>query len=105
MFAEKTMEKLTDIIADEQKNAETVYGKTYSSRHEAYGVLAEEVDEAKERMEQISACLKEYFSAVRFDEDGMKEIANMSREALMCAAECCQIAACCGKAIDTFMER
>lgn len=58
MFSEETIKLCKQAIEEETKKAVEKWGPAYSSMHEAYAVLLEEVEEADERMNEVNDKMK-----------------------------------------------
>lgn len=103
MFAKSTIEKLNGICHDEVQQAYAEHGDMFSSDNEAWGVMMEEIEEAKQDMKTVDKAMKNFFQSTRTAwTDDMERrgcLTIIQRYALLCAAECCQIAACAAKAV------
>lgn len=102
MFADNTMKNLDAICTDELKQACAEHGYVFSSDNEAWGVMMEEIEEAKQDMKTVDKAMKNFFQSTRTawsdDMERQSCLTVIQRYALLCAAECCQIAACAAKA-------
>lgn len=102
MFANNTMKNLDAICTDELKQAYAEHGAMFSSDNEAWGVMMEEIEEAKQNMKTVDKAMKNFFQSTRTawtdDMERQSCLTVIQRYALLCAAECCQIAACAAKA-------
>lgn len=102
MFARNTLEKLNGICHDEVLQAYAEHGDMFSSDNEAWGVMMEEIEEAKQNMKTVDKAMKNFFQSTRTawtdDMERQSCLTVIQRYALLCAAECCQIAACAAKA-------
>lgn len=102
MFANNTMKNLDTICTDELKQAYAEHGDMFSSDNEAWGVMMEEIEEAKQDMKIVDKAMKNFFQSTRtaWTDDMERKgcLTIIQRYALLCAAECCQIAACAAKA-------
>lgn len=103
MFAKNTMKNLDAICTDELQQAYAEHGDMFSSDNEAWGVMMEEIEEAKQGMKTVDKAMKNFFQSTRTAwADDMERkgcLTVIQRYALLCAAECCQIAACASKAV------
>ena len=103
--------KLCEAIKLETENIKAVWGTTYSSNHEAYAVLMEEVEEAETDMNVINSNLHSLWEKVKsnFESvdriDTTTELISMQINAKEMAKECVQIAAVCEKFMNTLMEK
>ncbi len=72
----------------------------FHSLHEAYAVTLEEVDEAKEELNLVEACMGDLWASIRYDseDEAMKELARIEKCAVNLAAEAVQVAAMARKA-------
>lgn len=78
------------------------YGETYASVHEAYGVLAEELHEARQEARELRAYVKDLLDDLP-DEDPNDLRCDLNESywhALNGACELIQVAAVCRKAMD-----
>lgn len=102
MFANNTMKNLDAICTDELQQACAEHGYVFSSDNEAWGVMMEEIEEAKQDMKTVDKAMKNFFQSTRTawadDMERQSCLTVIQRYALLCAAECCQIAACAAKA-------
>lgn len=78
-------------------------GQVFHSSHEAYGVLAEEVQEAGEEHKSIQQHMEQLLRFVRTDyTEGIADCLRvLKQDAIRAAAESVQVAAVCGKWLDT----
>lgn len=104
MFAKKSDEKLNDIVREELSNART-YGQFYSSMHEGYAVLKEEIEETKEAVDSFKGLLHVFWLSVRGQKDKInrenysdkEQMEIMYKRAMHVAKEATQVAAVCLK--------
>lgn len=100
------MQHLTNVINNlsllEATNAKQKHGATYASHHEAYGVLAEEVQEAGEEHKSIKQHMEQLLRFVRTDyTEGIADCLKvLKQDAIRAAAESVQVAAVCSKWLD-----
>ena len=75
----------------------------FNSLHQSYGILAEEIAEAKEAFEEIERMFDRFFMCVRKDDYSSANdyLAYIKKNAIDCAAEMVQVAAMAQKAIDS----
>lgn len=92
-------ETLGVIASSETGRAKEVHGTTYSSHHEAYGVLAEEVQEAGEEHKSVQKHMEQLLRFVRTDyTEGIADCLKvLKQDAIRAAAESVQVAAVCEK--------
>ena len=90
---------LVDVECDLAKHR---YGTTYASHHEAYGVLAEEVQEAGEEYKSVQQHMEQLLRFVRTDyTEGIVDCLKViHQDAINAAAESVQVAAVCSKWLD-----
>lgn len=94
------------LVEMEYARAGSIYGMVFHSGHEGYGVIAEEVQEARECGERVDAVMYQLLKALRI-EDGhaVRELAQYILDsAVQGAAELIQVAAMCEKMIRTSLE-
>lgn len=106
MFQESTKLIINDAIEEELEAAITNYGDYYSTPHEAYAVLKEEIEETSEKVTRMFNNLKLLWDAVKKDKES--EIATKAKHiqtaAYYCALEAAQVAAVAKKVQRTFSE-
>ena len=75
----------------------------FNSLHQAYGVLAEEIDEARESFKYTEEAFDKFFMCMRKDHYGSARdyLEDVWAGATDCAAEMIQVAAMAQKAIDS----
>ena len=95
MIAEKADVAIEQAVAYELQNIVKNHGAVYASKHEAYAVLLEEVEEAQEALDGMRNNLETIWRQIRtnntksFDVYLCKESAiGLSEEAVQCAAVC-----------------
>ena len=93
---------ITNLVLLEDTNAKEVHGATYASHNEAFGVLAEEVQEADDDLGDVKRYMEHLLRYVRCDDvSGMRDALNaIQRTAVNAAAEAIQVAAVCEKWMD-----
>ena len=75
----------------------------FHSLHEAYGVLTEEITEAKEAFAETERMLDRFFMCMRKDNysSANENLEYIKENAIACAAEMIQVAAMAQKSIDS----
>lgn len=75
----------------------------FNSLHQSYGILAEEIAEAKEAFEETERMFDRFFMCMRKDDYSSANdyLAYIKKNAIDCAAEMVQVAAMAQKAIDS----
>ena len=99
----KLKEAVKALIAQELSMASKDYGDRFHSAHEAYAVILEEYEEAKEELNNIEYALADFWGCVRFpdysdDHEQNAHLSDLERTAINAACECIQIAAMARKA-------
>ena len=94
MIAKSMMDGLRKLAGAEKTRAQKQHGEAYASMHEGVGVLAEEVQEAGDRVTALETLIRVH----RRGEDTGDGLREIYRYALLTAAECVQVAAVCLKA-------
>lgn len=94
---------INGLIASELDNIHHEHGMYYHSAHEAYGVLAEEIDETLEQIADITSEADKLLGILRRDDEvALDAVAgSIKAHALLAACECIQVAAVCAKTIDS----
>ena len=75
----------------------------FNSLHQSYGILAEEIAEAKEAFEETERMFDRFFMCMRKDDYSSANdyLAYIKKNAIDCAAEMVQVAVMAQKAIDS----
>lgn len=87
-----------DILACEELDRANGLWPNFHSPHEAYGVLKEEVEEAKFDMDCVVSYLDNVWKSIKLNSMSGEELEALRNYAIMCAAECVQVVAMCQKA-------
>ena len=106
MFSEKAMSFLLKSINAELENANK-WGEDFSSNHEAYAVLKEEVEEASEELDNIKSALNIYWHSIRVNanKNCMEGcIRNLKRKTLCTIKELIQVYVVCCKTLRTIKK-
>lgn len=101
MTAERAIANLDKAIEAELINIKCIWGNAYSSRHEGYAVLKEEVEEAEEALENLQNKLENIWSNIRLNWDSKKDIHEAEIAAFALASEAIQCAAVCRKFLES----
>jgi hypothetical protein len=90
------------VLNEEIARIKNQYGETYASIHEAYGVLAEELHEARNEVKVLRSHVKDLLVDLPFeDRDDLRcDLNEAYWHALNGACELIQVAAVCRKAMD-----
>ena len=100
------MQNLTNAITNlallEATNAKQNHGTTYASHHEAFGVLAEEVQEAFHELNTVKRNMDYLLRYIHADDvEGIRlAVDAIKAKAILAAAESVQVAAVCQKWLD-----
>lgn len=107
MFSEVSEECVKQAIHAETEDAVVKWGKTYSSLHEGYAVLKEEVEETNAEKEGLTECLELFWKNVvkapeyhRNEKITQVHIEHIKEHALSLALEAVQVAAVCNKILN-----
>ncbi len=106
MFSESAKYYLLKSVNEEIANANK-WGETYTSMHEAYAVLKEEIEEADEVFNSAKLSLEAYWDLVRgnADESCMEQcIVGLKDAAYSATKELIQVTAVCYKIQFTLKE-
>lgn len=101
MTAERAIANLDKAIEAELINIKCIWGNAYSSCHEGYAVLKEEVEEAEEALENLQNKLENIWSNIRLNWDSKKDIHEAESAAFTLASEAIQCAAVCRKFLES----
>ena len=95
MILEVTQQSIDEAIKNEFEQACKCYGAYFNSSHEGYAVLREEIEEAKDNIEEMLRHLSEMWETVKTDdvEGYLKEARLIGLYANFLACEACQVAA------------
>lgn len=106
----KLQNELSLVITGEVQRAEKAHGEYYNSPHEAYAVLREEVEEAREAAQHVQAafdpngkggdiwqCIRLWGKIPPCRDWLAREIKNLGDAALAAACEHIQVAAVCDR--------
>lgn len=96
----KLLEPLAMLASEECKRAREEYGEKYSSPHEGFGILCEEVQEAEDEVKAVRRDLSYLLRAIRHGEPMDALISEVRMDALSGAAELLQVAAVCEKMME-----
>lgn len=103
MIAGKASDAINQAVCYELQNIVKNYGATYNSRHEAYAVLQEEIEEAFEAYKEMNI-LGELWQLIRDDtskENMIEKVEEIKSWADDLACEAVQCAAVCERFIET----
>ena len=99
MSYKKTMEGIKYLVQNELDMACEDNGNSFSSDHEAFSVILEEVAESKEEMYTIIDCMHGLWRSVRDDRKNGDILTDIERHARRLACEAIQVAAMARKAM------
>lgn len=98
---QELIDKVRELVAFELERANTIHPPKFNSYHEAYAVILEEMEEAKEEWERICTSIESAWQEIK-DDVSPEEIDNWLETAehfaVHTAAEMIQVAAMCRKA-------
>lgn len=98
----KLKESVKGLVKAELLMASKDYGDRFHSAHEAYAVILEEYEEAKEEFDNMEYPLSSFWGCARFrDYSGdvfNAHLSDLEKVAIRAACECIQIAAMARKA-------
>lgn len=106
MFSKKASYFLLQSIDEELENAKT-WGKDFSSNHEAYAVLKEEVEETSEELDGIKSALNIYWHLIRTNatkESMQLCVKDLDNKAFSAIKELIQVIAVCHKTSETIKK-
>ena len=100
MSYKKTMEGVKYLVQNELDMACDENGDSFSSSHEAFSVILEEVAEARDELAVVIDCMNGLWRAVRNDNDKNGDIlTDIERHARRLSCEAIQVAAMARKAM------
>jgi hypothetical protein len=99
----KLKESVKGLVKAELLMASKDYGDRFHSAHEAYAVILEEYEEAKEEFDNMEYPLSSFWDCVRFpsyseSHEPNSHLSDLENTAIRAACECIQIAAMARKA-------
>lgn len=92
------LSKIQALADEELKEANEKYPQ-FSSDHEAYAVILEELEETEENMKAMRYWLETIWKCIRKNSDIKQYVEVLKECALNTAAEAIQVAAMCDKAV------
>lgn len=95
----KTMEGVKYLVQNELDMACEENGDSFSSDHEAFSVILEEVAESKEELQIVIDCMSGLWRSVRQDNKNGNILTDIERHARRLACEAIQVAAMARKAM------
>lgn len=97
MLRDKLLMQIALLAGEELAEADKIYSQ-FHSPHEAWGVMAEEYDEASEAFKDLADSMKELWQGIKHDMNReADDSADVYHAALLTAAECVQVMAMCTK--------
>lgn len=111
MIEQKTKDLIDEAVMEELNNAINSHGTYFTSKHQLYAVLKEELEEVREILFKFKSFMHIFWLSVRGKEitevkhyTDKKHLEIMSNNARLIALEACQVAAVCEKAIDSIVD-
>ena len=102
MILDATKEFINKAIECEIQNAVQSHGEKYSTSHEAWAILKEEIEEASDELEKVETLSKIMWNAIKQDNNKWQKshLDAMREYALNLIAETCQVIA----VVDKFQK-
>lgn len=97
--------QLNELEKDERKRADQTHGDRFSSNHEAYAVILEEVEEADFEESIFKDNFRSVWWNIKNDIEPKHNWTHLHGVALRCCAEWLQVATMCKKAKESEEER
>ena len=97
MFSEQLKKLIAGAIETETDQAMKNWGEKYSSLHEGYAVLKEEVDEARDEQIMIKNNLYRLWEGIKHGKADPEKVNAIREHAELLAFEAVQVAAVCNK--------
>ena len=101
MISNELIDNLSEEVISEVERAKEEHEEFFSSNHEAYAVLKEEIEETLVEIDNIITILDKVWEYVKLDSDIGGLALRMQKTALLCAAELIQVSGICEKIIRT----
>ena len=98
-------EKILELAAEELADANTKHPPMFSSAHEVYAVLKEEIEEAMDEFSAIGNGMKVLWNNVKEDLDTDGPIFAIQYDAIRCVQELIQVIAMCDKATQRYSRK
>lgn len=95
---------ITLLVTDELIRASEKFGDKHNSSHEAYAVILEEFEEAKQEIAYVDAFLKNYWVDVKQNSAKASTLVDLEECAINGAAELIHVAAMARKALRGYEE-
>lgn len=95
-----------ELVQKELESANKKFPKTFRSRHEAYGVMLEEFEEATDELRNCELLLIKFKSSMKSDGSVLEEatLKHLKQNAINLACEAGQLAAMAQKALNSEKE-
>lgn len=100
---EKLIEQVKNLANKELEESKVNFEKQFNSRHEGYGYMKEEVEEASDEMVTTSAALRLLWRYIKQNESSERvklSAGKIEKYAILTACECIQVAAMAEKCIE-----
>jgi hypothetical protein len=95
------------LVEKELESAKNQHGNYFVSSHEAYAVLLEEYEEAKEEFDRVKHNIDTYWYLVKHDDsssDKCTALKKIHHDGINLIAEMLQVCAMCNKAMKTELK-
>ena len=102
----ETLDTIDKLIAEELERAGAIHKDYFASAHEGESVIREEVEEAIDNIDMISAVQARLWASIKNNDNKMQEfyIGEIRKYAKEAIKESIQVAAMCDKFINTVRE-
>lgn len=95
---QELINKVQELVAFELERANTIHPPKFNSYHEAYAVILEEYEEAKEAFEAVEWDKDLAWDSIKHDENPNGLLKAVEKAAIAAASEMIQVAAMARKA-------
>lgn len=97
----KLKAEVTKLVDFELEMANKEHGERFNSAHEAYAVMKEEYEEAKDNFRDVDYLLNQLFwDSCKYNESGVSFAESIKSEVIKASCECIQVAAMAQKFIN-----
>ena len=108
MFNKHTETRVETLICGELRTAKEQHGENFNSRHEAYAVALEELEEASEKVDMAKYRYEDVWNRIKWNEEKKRIVESLNgtrNYAVEAIKELAQFAAMIDKTLETLEKR